>query len=183
MTILVAFGSRYGATRGIAERIARRLAGAGFEVTVSAAERVGAVAPYGAFVVGSALYMGHWLRGTRDFVVRNQRVLAARPLWLFSSGPLGVQTVDERGRDVLRAAEPKELRLFRDLVGPRDHRVFQGALDSSRLSGIHRLAIRTAAGRRMLVEGDFRDWPAIDAWANGIARQLDTAQPAVDARA
>jgi hypothetical protein len=27
--------------------------------------------------------------------------------------------------------------------------------------------------------GDFRDWPAIEAWAEGIARELQPATPAI----
>ena len=41
-------------------------------------------------------------------------------------------------------------------------RVFHGALDSSRLHLVDRLARRLPAGRRLLPAGNFRDWNAID---------------------
>ena len=35
-------------------------------------------------------------------------MLARRPVWLFSSGPLGTDLVDEEGNDVFAATRPKE---------------------------------------------------------------------------
>ncbi|MDP1803810.1 MAG: hypothetical protein Q8K72_01455, partial [Acidimicrobiales bacterium] len=54
---------------------------------------------------------------------------------------------------------------------------FFGALDPGKL-GFRDRAMRTLpAGRALFPEGDFRDWPDIDAWAAGIAVEL-TAEPA-----
>jgi menaquinone-dependent protoporphyrinogen oxidase len=50
----------------------------------------------------------------------------------------------------------------------RDHRLFAGKIDKSRLGFGERallLALRAA-------EGDFRDWPEIAAWAKAIARAI-----------
>ena len=41
MRVAVIYGSRLGATRGIAERIAARLGSSGLDVQIEAAERVG----------------------------------------------------------------------------------------------------------------------------------------------
>jgi menaquinone-dependent protoporphyrinogen oxidase len=66
---------------------------------------------------------------------------------------------------------------LREAVQARGHRVFFGALGTDKLGFTHRLMRALPAGRVQFPEGDFRDWPAIDAWAAGIAAEL-TAAPA-----
>ncbi len=114
MEILVAYATRHGATRGIAERIAQRLTAAGLTAEARPAAEVRDAARYDAFVVGGAAYMFHWLGDATTFVKRNATLLAERPTWLFSSGPIGTDTVDKDGRDVLETTVPKEFAGFRD---------------------------------------------------------------------
>jgi menaquinone-dependent protoporphyrinogen IX oxidase len=45
-------------------------------------------------VIGSGVYYGSWLKEATEWVHRNQAVLAERPVWLFSVGPLGVEVKD-----------------------------------------------------------------------------------------
>ncbi len=116
-----------------------------------------------------------WLRPATEFVQRNREALAARPLWLFSSGPLGPETTDAKGRDLLTVTEPRQFADFRTTLNPRDLRVFFGGLDASRLALPMRLARSAPAAQKAMPEGDFRDWPAIDAWAEDIARELSAA--------
>ena len=89
MKILVAYASRHGSTAGIAERIAKTLESAGLDVTLRPVTDVGPLDEYGAFVIGSAAYMGGWLGEATTFVRRNRDVLARQPVWTFSSGPTG----------------------------------------------------------------------------------------------
>ena len=175
MSVLVAYASRHGATQGIAERIADRLRQDGLAAAAVTAHDVDDLAPYDAVVVGSAAYMFHWLADAMRFVQRNRHELAARPLWLFSSGPLGTDPVDAKGRDQLVAAEPKEFPELKETLHPREARVFFGAYDTERAA--HRLggaadAPPAGPAREAMPAGDFRDWAAIDAWADGIAAAL-----------
>jgi menaquinone-dependent protoporphyrinogen oxidase len=179
MRILVAYASKHGATKGIAERIAFKLGEAGHEADVRPVAAAGALDGYGAFVIGSAAYFGHWQKETTEFVRRNRAVLAGRPLWLFSSGPLGTEAVDAQGQDVRVAAEPKEIAEVKEAIQPRDHRVFFGALEPRRLEFCERLIRVLPAGRTLLPEGDFRDWQEIEAWATSIARELSPATAAI----
>jgi menaquinone-dependent protoporphyrinogen oxidase len=172
MRVLVAYASRYGTTKGIAERIAERLVAAGLEADVMSVELADEAPDYGAFVVGSAAYMGHWRKEAVDFVRLNWLALAGRPTWLFSCGPLGVDATNSDGKDPRAAAEPKEIAEFREDIAPRDHHVFFGALDPAKLGTRDRLIRTLPAGRSLLPEGDFRDWAEIDAWADGIAATL-----------
>jgi len=173
MRVLLVHASRYGSTQGIAERIAATLCRQGFETTVQPAKRADDPSAYDAVVIGSAAYYFHWMKDATKFVRRYRHVLANRPVWLFSSGPLGTDLTDAQGRDVRVATEPKEIAEFKQIIQPRDHRVFFGALDGSKLGFAHGLVLKFAKrAKAPLPEGDFRDWGDIEAWASSIAQAL-----------
>lgn len=160
MNVLVAVASRQGATMEIAERIAGVLRAAGLETTLERVEAVTAIDGCEAVVLGSAIRIGHWLEPARRFVREHGAELATRPVWLFSSGPIG---------DPPRpAADPLEIAGFASALGARDHRIFPGKLEMDRL-GVAERAIMAAI---RAPDGDFRRWPEIDAWAAGIAAEL-----------
>jgi menaquinone-dependent protoporphyrinogen oxidase len=174
MKVLVTYASRHGATAGIAERIAAGLRSAGLPTDLSPVTDVDDVTAYDAFVIGGAAYMFHWLKDATAFVKRHRARLADRPVWLFSSGPLGTDLVDKEGRDVLETGRPKEFDDFVDMLRPRAERVFFGAWDPEAppVGLAERLMHLAPAGKDAMPAGDFRDWPAIDAWAAEIAREL-----------
>jgi menaquinone-dependent protoporphyrinogen oxidase len=162
MRVLVAVASRHGATAEIAEEVAKTLRGPLQDavVEVRTVEQVTSVDGYDAVVLGSAVYMGRWLRPARDLAMQHAAALAARPTWLFSSGPIGDPPKPEE--DPVDAAEIIEA------TRARDHRVFAGKLDRAKLGFFERavvLALRAP-------EGDFRDWAEIRAWAEGVADTL-----------
>jgi menaquinone-dependent protoporphyrinogen oxidase len=161
MRVLVAAASKHGATRGIAEAIGKGLRERGLEADVVRAEDVDGLDAYDAVVLGSGVYAGHWLEPAKRIVERHAADLPTRPTWLFSSGPIG---------EPPKPAEDKAV-VVDELVekaAARGHRVFAGALDKSKL-GLGEKAIVLAF---RTPEGDFRDWAAIDAWAEEIARTL-----------
>jgi menaquinone-dependent protoporphyrinogen oxidase len=160
LKVLVSAASKHGGTAGIAEAVARRLTDAGHEVAVLEPNDVEHVERYDAFVLGSGVYAGHWLAQGKDLVHEVGRHAEGRPVWLFSSGPLGVPAVPDH--------EAVDVRHLIDSVAARDHRLFSGRLDMSVLGFAERAIARAVRAP----EGDFRDWPAIDAWADEIAAQL-----------
>src|SRR5690349_10205290 len=115
----------------IAERIAGALRMHGLAADVAEVEQVTDVTRYDAFVIGSAVYVGSWLKPAVEFVRRHQPTLAERPVWLFSSGPLGPEGVSPREL-------PKQIAEIERLTHPREHRIFSGKLDSSDLSFLER---------------------------------------------
>jgi menaquinone-dependent protoporphyrinogen oxidase len=173
MNVLVAYATKYGATKGIAQRIAARLAEAGLSVEARPVDTVSDAGRYDAFVVGSAVYIGSWLKDAVQFVERNRPVLSTRPLWIFSSGPIGAATTDAQGRDVRTSAVRKEVVDLKDSLAARDHHVFFGAFDRSKLHIGDRLIAAMPAFPGS--EGDFRDWNEIDAWSKAIAEELSNA--------
>jgi menaquinone-dependent protoporphyrinogen oxidase len=89
MKVLVCAASKYGATSEIAQAVADVLAERGCQVKVLPPEKAGAVEEFDAVVLGSAVYMGQWMKLARELAQRSAAALAARPVWLFSSGPVG----------------------------------------------------------------------------------------------
>jgi menaquinone-dependent protoporphyrinogen oxidase len=166
MHVLVVYGSRLGATRGIAERIGAQLREDRLDVVVQPASEAIVFTDADAFVIGSGVYAGHWVREAADYVRRNRAILVRRPVWLFSSGPVG--DLATRHEPV----EPKDVGALRAMVNPREHRVFAGALDRSTLDGSTLGRAERLVARTMIPEGDYRDWAAIDAWTAGIAREI-----------
>jgi menaquinone-dependent protoporphyrinogen oxidase len=160
MNVLVTVASKRGATMEIAERIGEVLSAAGLGATVEPVEAVGDVDRYDAVVLGSVVRIGHWIEPARRFVRDQGAALATRPVWLFSSGPIG---------DPPRpAGDPMEIGELMATLHARDHRVFAGKLEKEGL-GIAERAIVAAVKAE---EGDFRPWAEIDAWAAGIAAEL-----------
>jgi menaquinone-dependent protoporphyrinogen oxidase len=161
MTLLIAYASKHGSTQGIAERIAEKLRQLGKKAETRSVDTVEDPESYEALVIGSAIYYGSWLKVATEWVHRNQAILATRPVWLFSVGPLGTEVQDAE-------QQPKEMTEFQQVIGPREQRLFFGVLDHHKLSFAERMMVKAVRAP----EGDFRDWQAIDAWAASIAQDL-----------
>lgn len=180
MAILVAYASQHGSTQGIAQGVAQALRDAGREAVALPIHEVTDPGQYDAFVIGSAAYAWHWMREATQFVRHNRQLLSERPVWLFSSGPLGDQPTDAQGRDLRVVSEPREISEFNVLIKPKDHHVFFGALDFSKLGPTQRWIRWLPAARKAIPEGDFRDWEEVTGWATSIAQ--DPALPALAVR-
>lgn len=174
MVVLVAYATRHGATAGIAERIAAGLCDTAVPAVAVPVGEVRDVRAHEAVVLGGAAYLFHWLRDATTFARHNRVALRERPVWLFSSGPLGTDLVDDKGRDVLEVCRPKEFAELSPLLRARGERIFFGAYDPDarpETLGEHMFALVPKA-RAALPAGDFRDWPAVDAWVGEIAAAL-----------
>ena len=160
MNVLVTVASRHGSTTEIGHAVAEVLAAEGFVVDVRPPDDVPTLAPYDAVVLGSAVYVGRWAASARAFVDHFASGLAVMPLWLFSSGPVGAPLAP--------TVEADEIPSLVARLGPRDHRVFAGAMDREVLT----LAERAVVALLLVPEGDFRQWDEIASWAHGIAAEL-----------
>lgn len=160
MRVLVAVGSKHGATMEIGAAIAAVLAEHGLHPAVASTGDSERPNDYDAAVLGSAIYAGHWMKSALAYVERHAEALAAMPVWLFSSGPVGdPPRPDEEPVDVAEVVEA---------TGALDHRIFAGKLDKGALSfGERAIALAFRAP-----EGDFRNWDAIRLWAEEVAGKL-----------
>jgi menaquinone-dependent protoporphyrinogen oxidase len=161
MHVLIATASRHGATDEIGEAIAASLREDGVDVTSSRVEDAHDVGQFDAVVIGSAVYMGKWLKAAQTFVAAHADELATLPVWLFSSGPLGDpgKPDDDHAVDIAGMIES---------LGARDHRIFRGKLDPAGLG----FGERTVTRMVRAASGDYRDWDAIRSWADSIASSL-----------
>ena len=163
--VLVTYGSKYGGTAEIAERIGHVLREAGLQADVLSADKAGDPSAYEAVLVGSGVYIGQWRKEAARFLQNHEAVLAERPVWLFSSGPTGEGDPNElvQGWEL-----PGKLKETVGRIEPRDVAVFHGVLEWDKLNLIEKWMIRNVKSP----VGDFRDWEAITAWAQSIADEL-----------
>ena len=171
MKVIIVVASKHGSTRSIAEVVGDEIRNGGLDVSIVDADATDiSLYGYDAAVIGSAVYVGRWMRDARAFIEVNRELLRKMPLWLFSSGPLGdgSQQPDDLA----------DVRTFADDVHARDHRVFAGSLDKADLSLAERAAVRMVHAPY----GDMREWDEIRSWAATIAAELtlsssSTAEP------
>ncbi|HZM32669.1 MAG TPA: flavodoxin domain-containing protein [Acidimicrobiales bacterium] len=159
MRALVTYGSKRGGTAGLAGMLATALRDRGMTVDLAPAAEVGPLGPYDLVVVGGALYAGRWHRDARRFVRRHRAELRQRPVWLFSSGPLGD---DQQSPDIPPA---RGVAALARRIGARGHTTFGGALAPDAQGAMaHAIAARMA--------GDWRDPAAVDRFAGEIVHDL-----------
>ena len=116
-------------------------------------------------MIGSAVYSGHWLPPATQLIDRLGVMLAGRPVWLFSSGPVG----DPSRRLVQKmGADPVDLPSLRAQTNAREHRIFAGKLIGQNGGLAQRISRRVFRG----FAGDWRDWDEIERWATTIADEL-----------
>jgi menaquinone-dependent protoporphyrinogen oxidase len=181
-TALIVYASRHGGTQGIAEHIGRTLESEGIDAVVVAAGGAPDPRTYDAVVVGSGVYMGSWLGEGIEYLERYAETLKGRPTWLFSSGPIPGSSKEqpvEQDRyggalgpeDGPGSGGRKRIEAVAASIGVRDHRVFKGAFDPNDppKAMSERLARLLPAVKKILPEGDFREWDVIEAWAREIA--------------
>lgn len=160
MRVLVSVASKHGATAEIADRIGEVLTAAGIETDVRPPDEVPGVTSYDAVILGSGVYAGHWLGSARKLAEREELALQGRPVWLFSSGPIGDPAKP--------TADPVDVEGVQKRIGAIEHHLFPGKLDREDLGFAERTIIKVVHA----AEGDFRPWDDIAAWASGIARTL-----------
>jgi len=158
--VLVAYATKMGGTKGIADTIGDELTRDGIEAHVHDAGAVKDIKAYDALVIGSAIYANRW----RPEAIRLLS-LADRgnpiPVWLFQSGPLG------EGAETMQVEIPKKVARLVEALGAPVPMTFGGRIEPATAKGF--IAKKMAKGPNA---GDFRDDGRIRQWADGIAEEL-----------
>ena len=115
---------------------------------------------YDAVLLGSAVYVGRWLEPARHYAAEHASSLRSRPLWLFSSGPIGEPPFPP---DLPHDVEP-----LAAMLRARGQQVFPGRPDKSRLT----IGERAMVAAMRAPVGDFRDWATIRSWAQTVAADI-----------
>jgi menaquinone-dependent protoporphyrinogen oxidase len=144
--ILVAYATKHGSTREVAEAIGAVAMAEGAEVEVAPAHAVaGPVSRVDLVVLGAPIYSGRWHRDAHRFLKRHRRELAGLPVAVFALGP---RRADEEAWQhswaQLHRALAKRAWLHPVAVG-----LFGGA---------------DPAGQGRATRRDLRDWTAIGDW-------------------
>lgn len=186
MRILIAVASKHGGTSGIAERVGRVMTDRGHDVSMRPAAEVrdiddpsaddldddALVDRPDAVLIGSGVYAGHWLPEAVELVDRCWASLQRRPVWLFSSGPIGDPSKPEPSASV-------DVGSILERTAARGHEVFGGRLQRHDLGLLDRAVVTALRAP----EGDFRDWSHVDRWAGAVADELGSVSAASGAGA
>jgi menaquinone-dependent protoporphyrinogen oxidase len=170
-SVLVTYASKYGSTQEIAEKIGEVLREASLKADVYPVDRIKDINSYEAVILGSAVYIGKWQKEAVTFLQANEKSLAERPVWLFSSGPTGEGDPVElvKGQRL-----PATLQPVAEHIQPRDVTVFHGHINPVKINTIEKWSIKNIVKKPF---GDYRDWEAIVAWTTTIAETLKDTEP------
>ena len=159
--VLVTAGSKHGSTTEIAHHIAETLRHEGVEATEAPPGQVEDTSAYEVVVLGSAVYAGHWTDDAKALATRIGASVGRPRVWLFSSGPIGDPPRPEE--------DPVDVAEVMQVTDAREHRVFSGKIDKSKLSfGEKAIVVAFRAP-----EGDFRSWDEIAEWARSIVEVMN----------
>ncbi len=178
MRVLIAYGSRYGSTEEIAQRLAGFLGEEGVEATVLDVKKNRnwpGLEGYDGVLVGSGVKISKWMREPLEFLRRKRGELEGRRLGLFVSC-LTVLTDPENARENLLEKVAEEAGVEAVLmeafgpvldVGPGSR---MGFLDK-RIAKTVMLGLSKDHGMEFDAEGrnDLRDWDRIRDFAHRFA--------------
>jgi len=161
--VLVAYATRAGSTREVAEAIARRLEVLGCEVDIQNVQHVKNAAGYDLVVVGTAARMGKVYSEAPAFIRKHARSFGgARVAYFYSGAALNVDT-PERRQQAMTALGPMV-----QAHKPASIGLFGGKVDPAKLAGFWKFSLSWVREGEM-APGDHRDWDAIQNWADELA--------------
>jgi menaquinone-dependent protoporphyrinogen oxidase len=160
-SILIAYATKHGSTGEVADTLRDELEALGVQAETAPAAEVDDLTSYDGVIVGGSLYMGRWHRDALQFLQRHRESFSELPFAVFAMGP---QTMEPHHVDDSRAQLDRSLAKAKTRE-PDEVAIFGGVVDPSRL--------RFPLSK--LPASDARDWEAIRAWADTVARAFGKA--------
>jgi menaquinone-dependent protoporphyrinogen oxidase len=168
--ILVAYASFCGSTGSVAEMVGRGLCACGAQVDIRLMKSLSELSSYDAVVLGSSVRSASWLPEALEFVEKNQGHLARVPVAYFLTC-LALVKDSEESRRLARSYFEPALKAA-PAVQPVDLGGFAGVLNYSKMNFMYRMIMQSKMKDKGVPEGDYRDWNAIRAWAEGLGLRL-----------
>ena len=182
--ILIAYGTRYGATKSTSEEIAQVLQGEGFDVSVVdlKKEKVKDITNFELVIIGSGMKMEMWTSEAKAFLKKFSSELKKKRVVIFvSSG--GRALMEHKGEhDEIDRITKKYLEDKASKYGlnPISMTMFGGVWDYNKISKIFRKFLEAekenfiAAGIKETEPGvyDTRNWDDIRKWAKELAGKI-----------
>ena len=162
-SILVAYATKYGSTKEIAEAMADAMRKHELEVTAQPARQVRSLEGFDAVVLGAPLFMYKWHKDARRFLSKHHKALKSLPVAVFAAGPSF--NGDEKEWLGAREQFDKELALF-PWLDPIAKEVFGGKFDPTLLGFPFNKTLKD------IPAADLRDWDAIAKWGEELAKKL-----------
>jgi menaquinone-dependent protoporphyrinogen oxidase len=159
--VLVAYATKSGSTREVAEFITKILDEKGLDAEILEMKTIKDVTPYQAFVIGAPMYMFHIIGDAHTFLKKHKKYIEKTPTAFFSLGPTEDKEEDWK---TIRGNFDQELTKY-PWFQPVSKEVFGGKLDSSKLVFPYNLI----PGKNQLPQGDLRDWNKIRAWTENLS--------------
>jgi menaquinone-dependent protoporphyrinogen oxidase len=164
--LLIAYATAHGSTAEIARHIARRLDQQGTTVAVTSVTDITSIDDFDAVMIGSAVHNRSWLPQAAAFIQCFEEPLGERRVWTFSVGMPGAlarpfQKWGAIEEDQIMATIPAAITV-------QSHRLFSGVVQRTDFSFMSRIILRLMGGHF----GDFRDWDAINRWADEVSDGL-----------
>ena len=181
--VLIVYGTRYGATKGTSEEIAKVFREENFDVKLVSAqeENVKDISEYGLVVVGSGMAMGNWVREAEEFVKKFQKDFENKKLALFVSSLKPIE--EKQGKADLVAKIRKigfEDKISKYHLKPIMKGFFGGVVDYNKMSFFVRKSMEVGYKSQLQKHGfrevepgvyDLRDWDEIRSWAKELAKK------------
>ena len=173
MKALIAYGSRYGSTTEVAERMGETLSEAGCTVDVLNVheEPGGNVSDYELVIVGSGIKVGQWTKETLAFLEHNEKELSDREVAFFVSCSF---VLDPSKREEIWEKYLVQVAERYPLIEPKALGLFGGVLDKRKYGFGIRLLLKAMAKELKIDEVDldkpydFRDWEEISEWTASL---------------
>jgi len=166
--ILVGYASCCGSTGGIAQAIGQRLCAAGARVDVKLMKEVKDPSVYDSMVLGSAIHAGQWLSEGIRFIGKHRELLASRKVAYFISCLALSQDAPNNRKIADNYLKPALLKASE--VKPVALGAFAGAVFYDKMPKRYVPIMKRIAPE----DGDYRNWDAIRAWADGLAQVMIT---------
>jgi menaquinone-dependent protoporphyrinogen oxidase len=175
MKVLIVYATVFGSTKSIAERISTRLSTGTCSTTLHSVDATPSppISDYDAIVIGSCIHGSKWIKPARKYLtsISQQLTEAQRPLWAFTVGaPAAIPRWGGGGAKLAAKEKANAEKMLREQgVSFKGHELFNGEWKREDMLPFARLFFGCCIGVKF---GDYRDWEAVDAWADAIVKEF-----------